>query len=232
MSNRLFALVLLCLLPWSSRAAAQDAKWEVSGFGGWTLADGVSVPSEANRAPNSEFYNRVEPKDSLSLGFSLGRLIGPRAEVGFIYGFQPSKLVFGSVEGGGAAPTPNFELGDLNISTFHGYFALNGGNLGDTVRPFVFAGAGFTHYGETSSPDTNSFNGIPSATRFSPTFGVGAKVRSGQRIAMRFAVRWTPTAVTESSVGWWCGNWGCYVNPDDHNIASQFEFTGGVIFRF
>ena len=53
-------------------------------------------------------------------GFSIGVLASENAEVGFIYGLgEPSSLVFGG--------TNEREVGDLDVTTYHGYFAYNWG---------------------------------------------------------------------------------------------------------
>ena len=108
--------------------SAQEPKVEVSGLVGWTFSDGVS--GDAIRAGDGNFYDRVDPKDSVSFGFGVGVNVSENAEVGFMYGNQPSKLVFGG--------TANREAGDFTIQTYHGYCSSTW-RAQREVRPFVSA---------------------------------------------------------------------------------------------
>ena len=93
MFKRIVVLAAVCFMASLGSARAQEPRAELSAFAGWTFSDGVSGTSV--RAPDGNTYDRVDPKDSASWGFSFGILAGPNAEVGFIYGQQPSKLVLG-----------------------------------------------------------------------------------------------------------------------------------------
>ncbi len=86
------AVCALVVLGSRAPAYAQTPHVEVSGFAGWTFSDGVSADT-AVVAGDGNIYDRVDPKDSASFGFSVGALVGPHNEVGFMFGQQMSKLV-------------------------------------------------------------------------------------------------------------------------------------------
>ena len=61
------------------------------------------------------------------------------AEVGFLFNQQMSTL---RVEG-----TNTVDIGDMNVTSYHPYFAYNFGEADATLRPFILLGLGFTSYG-------------------------------------------------------------------------------------
>ena len=51
-------------------------------------------------------------------------------------------------------------------------------------------------------------------------------------LGARVGVRWTPTFIKSDTVGWWCDPyWGCFP-VEDLQDANQWDFSGGVTFRF
>jgi hypothetical protein len=82
--------------------------------------------------------------------------------------------------------TAEVELGDWNVDNYHGVITYNFGDGGSKARPYVFGGAGVTHYSSFKS----------------------------------------------DAAGWWCDPyWGCYV-VGNAQYSNQFEFTGGLTFKF
>ena len=72
---------------------------------------------------------------------------------------------------------------------------------------------------------------IPGQTRLSTTFGGGVKVYRG-RIGARAELRMTPTYIKSDAAGWWCDPyWGCYLTGNAQ-YSNQWDFSGGVTFRF
>jgi opacity protein-like surface antigen len=224
MLKRLVGSVTLLLLTSAVPAVAQ-VKGEVGIFAGWTFADGVSGNSFL--AQDGNIYNRLDPKDSFGWGIDFGVLVGEGAEVGFIYGNQPSKLVAGG--------TRDTEIGDMSVNTYHGYFAYNFGGSDAKFRPYVMGGFGATSFGEVTYTRINPLVGtgtIGSVTKFSSTWGAGVKAYPGNHVGFRAGVRFTPAYIKSDAVGWWCDPyWGCYV-VGDAQYANLFDLTGGVTFRF
>ena len=101
------------------------------------------------------------------------------------------------------------------------------------VRPYLFGGLGATNFGSSTTPGSTTCR-APSAseTQFSTTWGAGVKMFAGPNFGIKVGAQWTPTYIKSDSAGWWCDPyWGCYV-VGDAKYANQFDFTGGVTFRF
>jgi hypothetical protein len=221
----MFKRIALCALVLASCAPAyaQSPKVEVDAFAGWTFSDGVST-TNAVIAGDGNVYDRVDPKDSASYGFSIGALLGPHAEIGFMFDQQLSKLQFGG--------TTDREIGDMTISTYHGYYGYNFGDSDAHVRPFLFGGIGATSSGDVNATVLGVPRSIPGSTRFSTTWGGGVKFFPNPKFGVRAAVRWTPTYIKSDAAGWWCDPyWGCYL-AGNAQYANQFEMSGGVSLRF
>ena len=212
------ALVLACAAP----ALAQSPRVEVTVLGGWTFSDGVS--GDPTLSGDGNIYDRVDPKDSASFGVGVGILATDNAEVGFLWGYQPSTLLISG--------TNEKELGDLTVSTYHGYFAYNYGDTDAMIRPFVFGGLGATNFSSLDVKIGNQIRTISGETQFSTTWGGGVKILPSPRLGLRIAARFTPTYIKSDAGGWWCDPyWGCYL-VGDAQYSNQFELSGGVSFRF
>jgi outer membrane protein W len=209
----------LCL---AAPAGAQDARLELGASAGWTLSDGVTFSGVV--AGDGNVYNAIEPKDSFSYRLNLGYLATPNVEVGFLFGQQKSAL---RVTG-----TSEREIGDMSVGNYHGYVCYNFGDHDANVRPYFLGGAGVTHYG--SVPFTvGGFSGETGGeTQFSTTWALGVKLYPNPKVGLNLGVRWTPTYIKSDSEGWWCDPyWGCYV-VGNAQYSNQFEFSGGIVFRF
>lgn len=213
----------LMLVVVSSTAWAQSPKVEVTGLIGWTLSEGVS--GDEVRAQDGNVYNRVDPKDSLSFGASVGFFVNPSTEIGFMWRRQATEF---EISG-----TSVRTLGDVNIDGYHGYGAFYFGDPEARARPYILGGIGATHYGSASYSRLDGTSAsTPTSTRLSTTWGGGLKINASPSVGMKLGVQWTPTYIKSDAVGWWCDPWwGCYV-VGDAQYSHQFEFVGGLSFRF
>jgi hypothetical protein len=202
--------------------AFAQGRVEVSGFVGWSIADGVD--SDPVLAGDGNIYDTIEPDDSAVYGFTVGVLVGEGAEVGFRWAQQPTKLLISG--------TRDLELGDMSVNSYHGYFAYNFGEPDAPMRPFVLFGLGATSYGEVSiNTGLRDFT-TGGETQFSTTWGAGVKIFPAPKFGVRLAVEWTPTYIKTDSAGWWCDPyWGCYL-VGNSQYSSSFQFNGGVTVRF
>lgn len=213
-------IAVLCAA--ASAPASAQPRLEVSAFGGWTLSDGVTGTTVV--APDGNVYDTIEPDDSGSFGFSVGALLTDNAEVGFLYGRQPTTLVLSG--------TADRDIGDMAVSTYHGYFAYNFGAADAAMRPFVFGGIGATNFGSVDFTFAGVDRSIEGHSKFSSTWGGGIKAFFSPHLGARASVKWTPTYIKSDTAGWWCDPfWGCYL-VGDAQYANQFEFSGGVTARF
>jgi hypothetical protein len=203
-------------------AQAQDPRIEIGGNIGWTNSDGVTFDGIV--AGDGNLYNGIEPKDSMSWSLSLGYFVNPNTEIGFLFDQQMSTL---AVTG-----TTEREIGDMNVSNYHGYFAYNFGESDAKVRPFLMLGLGATHYGGVPFSVGGVSGQTDGSSQFSGTFGAGVKLYPSQKVGLKLSARWTPTYIKSDSEGWFCDPyWGCYV-VGDPQYSNQLELSGGLVFRF
>jgi hypothetical protein len=190
---------------------------------GWTFADGVSASSPVT-ASDGNIYNRVDPVDSMSWGFTLGVFLSRNLEAEFIFDRQSTTLE--------ASGTRTVEVDSLDIGTYHGAIAYNFGGEDSSVRPYFFGGLGATSYSSMSFVGADGkAREIAGQTRLSPTFGGGVKVYRG-RFGARAEVRMTPTYIKSDTTGWWCDPyWGCYATSKSQ-YAGQYQMSGGLTVRF
>jgi outer membrane protein W len=216
-------LIALAILAISSTASAQT-KVQVSFLFGYTLSDGVS--GDARLGGDGNVYDRVDPNDGGNLGLSVGFMVNPNAEVGFMYRRQFSKL---NISG----PSSNKDLGDLSIDGYHGYFAYYFGDPEAKVNPYFLGGFGATHVNPVSYSMANGGSAqTNSGTEFSSTWGAGIRVNAATHFALKAGVSWTPTYIKSDATGWWCDPyWGCYV-VGNAQYMNQFHFEGGVVIRY
>jgi opacity protein-like surface antigen len=211
------AAVLLSVGP-----AMAQGKVEVSALFGWTLSDGVTGSAVA--APDGNTYNAVDVKDAFNWGLWFGVNATPNFEIGFMFNQQQSML---RLEG-----TQNRDLGDMDINSYHGYFAYNFGDPEAKARLYILGGLGATNYGAVSYTNAAGQPGSTSSeTQFSTTWGIGLKLYPSPHIGLRVGMRWTPTYIKSDPGGYWCGYWGCYV-VGDPQYSNQFDFSGGLVIRF
>jgi opacity protein-like surface antigen len=221
--SKLITLAAAGLFAASAPALAQDHKVEVTVNAGWTFSDGVTGDSIVGGDGN--VYDELVPKSAASLAVTFGVLTTENTEVGFQWAREMSELQ--------AKGTATTKVDDMAVDNYHGYFAYNFGPAAATVRPYVMAGVGATHYsGVSFTTSRGEQRDISGETRFSGTFGGGVKVYPSPNFGVKFGVRWTPTHIRSDAAGWWCDPWwGCYV-VGNAQYSNQFEMTGGVAFRF
>jgi outer membrane protein W len=132
------ALLAVILSP--AAVWAQTSRVEVSGIFGWTTSDGVD--GNGILAGDGNIYDAIDVKDSFSWGFGIGFNATENAEVGFLFNQQMSTL---RVQG-----TATREIGDMNVNSYHPYFAYNFLPEDSRVRPYFLIGLGATNYAGVS----------------------------------------------------------------------------------
>lgn len=221
---RMLFWILLALFFVSSPAWSQDIhRVEISFSLGWTFSDGVSGETIVH-APDGNFYDRIDPKDSSSWSFTGEYYLTPNFEVGFLFDRQKSKL-----EASGSATR---DIGDLNLDNYHGILTYNFGAPEKRARPFLQMGIGATHYGDVDF-NLNTVQGtIDGSTKASVTVGGGLKFFATKNIGVRLQARLTPTYISSDTDGWWCDPfWGCYT-VGNVQYSNQIEMGGGINIRF
>ncbi len=184
------ALALLAASPLFAQGRV-----EVSGLFGYTLSEGVPITAVPI---NGVVYNEVNPKSSVSYGFTFGVYATPNVEIEFLWSREASQLL---VQGNG--PTLS---GDMNIDTYHGNLVYNFGDAEAMVRPFFLVGVGANNYSDVAFPAKT----VQGMTRFSWAVGGGIKAFPTPHVGFKGMVRWTPTYIKTDGYGWWCDPyWGC-----------------------
>jgi hypothetical protein len=202
--------------------SAQDRRFEIGGDIAWTQSDGVSFDG---LAVNGNVFNSIEPKDSVAYGFNLGVFATETVQVEFLWSRQDSTLLAGG--------TTEMEITDLSVDNYMGNVVYHFGDSASRVRPYLFGGLGATSYGSLSFRGVNGQQrDIDGETKFATNWGGGVKLYPGERVGLKLGVRWTPTYVKTDPTGYWCDPyWGCFT-VGDAQYSNQFEFSGGVFFRF
>jgi hypothetical protein len=223
--------IFIAMLLWASSAWSQEEFQRTSDFQrlefsfalGWTFSDGVSGETIV-QGPDGNFYDRVDPKDSSSWGFTGEYFILENLEVGFQFNRQKSTLEVGG--------TATREIGDFNVDNYHGIFSYNFGSSHTRVRPFLQMGIGATHYGAVDFVFDQVQGTIDGSTKASVTVGGGLKLFATENIGVRIQARLTPTYISTDDDGWWCDPfWGCYT-VGNVQYSNQIEMGGGINIRF
>jgi len=216
-------VAVLCLLLAASPVAAQYAydqghHFEVGVHAGYTFSEGFETETFQFAGQS---FDSVDPTSGFSYGLSFAYLINYFGEVGFMFDQQASQLQM-------SGNLSERDLADLNVNNYHGYGAYNFGVHGGPVQPFFLFGLGATQY------QTGDFEGndLDNETRFSTIWGGGVKYYASENIGLKFSGLWTPTYIKTDADGWWCDPfYGCFVTGDS-DYSNQFEFSGGLLYRF
>jgi hypothetical protein len=207
------------LFAFASSTWAQDVRVEITPFVGYTFSEGFTIDPVRI---GGETFTKVNPVSAISYGGSIGFFFAEDAEVGFQFSQQGSVLE--------AKGTTKRELVNLKVNNYHAIYTYHFGDGDDALRPFLLGGLGATQY----SPGAINGQQIESKTRFSSTWGVGIKAYAGRHFGLKIVGRWTPTYIKSEPGGIWCSPywpWGCYQLVES-DYSHQFEFAGGLIFRF
>ena len=210
------------VLAVTSAAWAQPPKVEIGGLFGYTLADGVS--GNPVKAGDGNTYDRVDPRDSMHFGASLGFFLTRSVQIGFLWRRQATSL-----EVSGTTAT---DLADINIDGYHFFGAYYFGDPDGKMRLYLLGGIGATHYGGISFPTAAGTKSVNGNMQFSTTWGAGVKMYASPNVGVQAGIQWTPTYIKSDAAGWWCDPyWGCYL-VGDSQYSNQLEFVGGLTFRF
>jgi hypothetical protein len=210
------AFLVMAILVLASPSFAQRV--EINPFFGYSASDGVSIDPLVF---GGEVWDAIDIQDGISYGSHVGVFVNENAEIGFLWSRQDSVLA-----GEGTSP---MEFANMPVMNYHALFTYNWGDADATASPFIFGGLGATTYSPEDAMGQSFERG---ETQFSSTRGTGVKVYpGGSKVGFAAMLRWTPIYIKSDPDGYWCGYYGCYV-VGDTQYANQFEFSGGVSFRF
>ena len=208
---------------WVLAAPLSAQRFEVSFNAGYTTAEGVKFDP---RLINGILYDEVDVKDGGSFSLTAGFFATPNAQIEFMYARQSSEFV-----ARGAAT--ELVVSDLNIDNYHVNFVYNWGESDAKLRPYAFVGLGATNYSPSGSVKIPGVQGeLNGNAQFSTTWGAGVKYYMTPSVGVKAGLRWTPTYIKSDPAGYWCDPfYGCWLLSDP-DYSHQFEFTGGITFRF
>lgn len=199
---RITALAIALMVCCASSTFAQSS-WDINAMAGYTL------PVELDHAARGVDSTSIGPGPSWQ--FAIGRNIGPRwgAEV-----FWTEQFTAYRVESGGTTG----ELFDMSLIQLHGDLQYRFGRSGSRLEPFAFVGLGSTFFRATD---------VPNETKMSMGFGAGIKYFLRKELGLRGQFRYKSTFLNDASSTDFCDPFGFC-----QSTLGQFEFAGGVTFRF
>ena len=166
-------------------------------------------------------FHRIEVKNGLAYGLSVGYLLGDRNGVEFMWSYNKADAV-GQPVGGGAER----KLFTLDSNQYIGNFLFHFAGREKPVRPFLLIGAGAT----TLHP---ARAGVDSTTRMVGDLGGGVKYNLSRRLGLRLQAKWSPAYIATTKAGYWCDPFwgGCWAVGNDH-FLNEFDATAGLTLRF
>lgn len=210
---------------WVLAAPLSAQRFEVSFNAGYTTSEGIKfTPTLIGNV----VFDEVDLKDGGSFSFTGGYYATPNALIEFMYARQSSELT-----AAGATGVSEVTISKMNIDNYHVNFVYNWGESDAKLRPYAFVGLGATNY----SPSGDVQVGAPGRkldgnAQFSTTWGAGVKYYVAPSVGLKAGMRWTPTYIKSDPAGYWCDPfYGCWLLSDP-DYSHQFEFTGGITFRF
>jgi hypothetical protein len=225
---RRIAFVTICATLVAVSASAQRTEGSVSvGYG---ANDDITSGPPFFYDDVYDVYDAGGLDGGLSYNATLGVYATRGVEFEFLFARQDADV---SVDG----PGRPVALTRTTVYNYLGAVVYNWGDEDSVLRPFVFGGAGATHYafGEFLVPEPRQarrFRADDAETRFSSTVGGGLKFYFTRYVGAKVTLRVTPTYITSTPAGGWCDPYyGCWPITEAH-YATQFDTSVGVTFRF
>jgi len=208
---------------WVLAAPLSAQRFEASFNAGYTTSEGIKFNPTLI---GGVLYDEVDLKDGGSFSLTGGVYASPNALIEFMYARQSSELT-------ARGATQEVSISKMNIDNYHVNFVYNWGESDAKLRPYAFVGLGATSY----SPSGDVLVGaagrrLDGDTQFSTTWGAGVKYYVAPSVGVKASLRWTPTYIKSDPAGYWCDPfYGCWLLSDP-DYSHQFEFAGGITFRF
>ncbi len=208
------AIVLALGLFLLEGAWASD--WELTPFGGYQTGAHIALTESSS-------YDRLNIQDGGSYGLILGYEIQEDGSIEILWSRQESAL-YGELPGGTAERLTSLKIDQFRFDGLY-YFTEQDEEDQQSLRPFVLAGLGMTHY--QPGGDYSGEN------RFGASLGLGAKYYFHKRFGLRVDARWMPTVISSDSQTF-CTGGGSGLNcsyTTSGSAVNPFEFTAGLIVR-
>jgi hypothetical protein len=200
--------------------AFDDYRIEFSGTMGYTFSEGIKIqPFELPE--DHGVLTGLDIKSGWSYGAGVDIMVTPEVGLGFNWSEQQAQLV------GQLHLSGNRDITDMKVDNYHGTLTFHFPDPWRSATPYFLFGLGATQYRFTS------FDGqsVSSDSRFSSTWGFGAKFHSKGALGLRLGARWTPTYIKSEPGGYWCNYYGCW-NTSNLDYSNQFEPLASLLLRF
>ena len=218
------ALIFALVLVLASTAAWGQARFEITPFVGYRTTGSF----EGAVLQLSDF----SITDGLAYGLSLGYRVNQMLTMEVLWSRSDSAIT-ARVSGAGEQ-----ELAKVATDAIHANFLFFALNDQYRARPYFLLGLGAT----IANPKATDFSDgdinpsgqtidPSSASRFSWSLGGGVVISASERIGIKLQAKWFPTYINTTSeiwIDWWGYPWVVPVS----NYMDQWEFTGGLVFRF
>jgi hypothetical protein len=218
------ALIFALALVLVSTAAWGQARFEITPFVGYRTAGNF----EGAVLQLSDF----SITDGLAYGLSVGYRVNQMLTME-VFWSRVDSAITARVSGAGEQ-----ELANISTDQIHANFLFFALNDQYRARPYFLLGLGAT----IANPKATDFSDgdinpsgqsiDPSAaSRFSWSLGGGVLISASERIGIKLQAKWFPTYINTTSeiwIDWWGYPWVVPVS----NYMNQWEFTGGLVFRF
>jgi len=188
---------------------------EIGAFAGWMVSTDAST-----------FNGNVVIDGSASYGGTVDYFIRPGYAVELLYAYMPTHARFNSFVAG----VPSSDKAGLSE-----HWIQIGGHVSrpfGRIEPFgaLTAGMVILHPSSLRFQDGTTYT-ADDAVRFAFTAGLGFKVWLTESIGLRFEAR-ALVPIYFSGGGFWVGTGGASVGLSGGIPFAQFDFTGGLSFRF
>jgi outer membrane protein W len=210
MKNRVALAALALMLFGARNAQAQDHKFEITPFAGYETSGSYPVTT-------SFTVDRLRADGNVSFGTFVNYSLTSYFEPEFLWTHNPSSFSQRDAATGIYSKAFNTQIDQFQ---FGGSFLFR--NPDAKLRPYVGAGLGFTHDGNSG--------GNPNRTAFAYSFGGGAKYYATKHLGFRFDARFLPT-YGSSSPGLVCDAFGFCYTAQVHNYLNRGNFSVGIILR-
>jgi len=215
--RRMTLLVLIGVLALGSASvwAQGSGRLTIQPFAGYRTSGSFGISAAVSLK-----YNALRVSDGFAYGLSVGFRLSPNATVEAQWARTDSKLE-------GLSPNPAFpaiSLFNLFEDQVHANFLYYFGDPQGIVRPFFVSGLGVT----IANPRGMEVSG---ETRFSFNIGLGFEKMFNDRVGVRLQGKWYPTYIN-SQLQWFVDWWGFAYLVPVNQYMTQWEFTGGLVFRF
>jgi opacity protein-like surface antigen len=197
------AAALAIIVVALTAGAAKAQSWDISAMAGY--------------APPAELEHAARGVDSTSIGgggswqFAVGRNFGPRWGAEVLWTEQFSSY---GVESNGETG----ELFKMSIMQLHGNVLYRFARSGSRMEPYALIGLGSTFF---------SAQDLHDETKLSMGFGGGVKYFLRDELGLRGQFRYKLHFLNDSQSSEFCDPFGFC-----QSTLGQFEFAGGVTFRF